>query len=451
MTEDGLLSGMFARGPVAAEVSDRAFLQAMLDVEVALARALAGAGIATDGAADEIADAADASAFDLGAIGRAAGDSATPVLAMLSQLRARLSDDGAAHLHQGATSQDVIDTALMLVAKRALAPLLDELAEAADTCAELADRHRATLAPGRTLLQQALPVTFGLKAANWLTGLDGARRELVDVRRDVLAVQFGGAVGTLAALGDRGFEVGAGIAAELGLADPLVPWHTQRLRPARLASALGAALGVMGKVGRDVTLLAQTEVAEASEGGGEGRGGSSAMPHKENPVGAIVVVACAQRAPGLVATALAAMVQEHERAAGAWQSEWEPQLELLRLAGSAAVTLAELLAGLHVDVERMRSDLTATGELMMSESVATALTESLGRPEAQRLVAEATRTTAGGGSTFRDALLALPEVRERLGAPGVDAALDPSSYLGVCDELISRAVAAHHRGRREPA
>jgi 3-carboxy-cis,cis-muconate cycloisomerase len=450
MTEDGLLSGMFARGPVAAEVSDRAFLQAMLDVEVALARALAGAGIATDGAADEIADAADASAFDLGAIGRAAGDSATPVLAMLSQLRARLSDDSAAHLHQGATSQDVIDTALMLVAKRALAPLLDELSEAADTCAELAERHRLTLAPGRTLLQQALPVTFGLKAANWLTGLDGARRELAEVRRDVLAVQFGGAVGTLAALGDRGLEVGAGVAAELGLADPLLPWHTQRLRPTRLSCALGAALGVMGKVGRDVTLLAQTEVAEASEGG-EGRGGSSAMPHKRNPVGAIVVVACAQRAPGLVATALAAMVQEHERAAGAWQSEWEPQLELLRLAGSAAVTLAELLGGLHVDVERMRSDLGATGELMMSESVATALTESVGRPEAQRLVAEAARTTAGGVSTFRDALLALPEVRERLGAPGVDAALDPSRYLGVCDELISRALAAHHRGRREPA
>jgi 3-carboxy-cis,cis-muconate cycloisomerase len=342
----------------------------------------------------------------------------------------------------------------MLVAKRALAPLLDELAEAADACAELADRHRTTLAPGRTLLQQALPVTFGLKAANWLTGLDGARRELADVRRDVLAVQFGGAVGTLAALGDRGLEVGAGLAAELGLADPLLPWHTQRLRPARLSCALGAALGVMGKVGRDVTLLAQTEVAEASEAsesGGEGRGGSSAMPHKRNPVGAIVVVACAQRAPGLVATTLAAMVQEHERAAGAWQSEWEPLLELLRLAGSAAVTLAELLAGLHVDVERMRLDLSATGELIMSESVATALTESLGRPEAQRLVAEATRTTAGGGSTFRDALLALPEVRERLGAPGVDAALDPSRYLGVCDELISRAVAAHHRGRTERA
>ncbi len=450
MTEGGLFSGMFSRGPVAAEVSERAFLQAMLDFEVALGRALAGAGIATDRAASEIADAADAAAFDLAAIGRAAADSATLVPAMLSQLRARLGDEATAHLHQGATSQDVVDTALMLVAKRALAPLIDELAEAGDACAELAERHRASLAPGRTLLQQALPVTFGLKAANWLAGLDGARRDLSDVRRNVLAVQFGGAVGTLAALGDRGPEVAAGIAAELGLADPLMPWHTQRLRPARLASALGAALGVMGKIGRDVTLLAQTEVAEAAEGG-DGRGGSSTMPHKRNPAGAVVVVACAQRAPGLVATILAAMVQEHERAAGAWQSEWEPLLELLRLAGSAAATVAELLAGLDVDVERMRSDLDATGELLMSESVATALTDALGRPRAQRLATEAARATADGSRTFREALLGFAEVREHLGPSGVDDALDPSRYLGVCEELISRAVAAHHRGRRERA
>jgi 3-carboxy-cis,cis-muconate cycloisomerase len=450
MTEDGLLSGMFSRGPVAAEVGDRAVLQAMLDVEAALARALAGAGLASDRAAAEIAQAADASAFDLGAIGASAGDTGTPVVGMLNQLRERLGSEGSAHLHRGATSQDVVDTALMLVAKRALAPLLVELARAADACADLAERHHSTLAPGRTLLQQALPVTFGLKAAGWLTGLDGARRELADVRRDALAVQFGGAVGTLAALGDRGLEVGAGVAAELGLADPLLPWHTQRLRPAHLACALGATLGVIGKIARDVILLAQTEVAEASEGD-EARGASSAMPHKRNPVAAIAIEACAQRAPGLVATILRAMVQEHERAAGAWQSEWEPLLELLRLGGSAAATLAELLAGLRVDPERMRSNLDATGELLMSESVATALTGSLGRVEAQRLVTEATRATAAGEVTFREALLALPEVRERLGASGVEWALDPSRYLGVCEELISRALAAHHRGRNERA
>jgi 3-carboxy-cis,cis-muconate cycloisomerase len=448
MTEHGLLSGMFSRGPVAAEVSERAFLQAMLDFEVALARALAAIEVTSPYAAEEIAGVADASNFDLAAIGRGAGGHGTPVPGMLSALRERLSDEAAAHLHQGATSQDVVDTAMMLVARRALAPLLDDLSRASEACAALAEDHRTTLAPGRTLMQQALPLTFGLKAANWLTGLGAARRELAEVRGRVLAVQFGGAVGTLAALGDRGLEVGAGVAAELGLSDPLLPWHTMRLRPARLSCALASALGLMGKIARDVTLLAQTEVAEATEGAGVQRGGSSTMPHKSNPIGAVAVVACAQRAPGLAATILAAMVQEHERAAGAWQAEWEPLLELLRLAGSAAFTLAELLAGLHVDPDRMRADLDATGELLMSESVATALTEALGRPAAQRLAGKAARTSLQEGRSFRDALLALPEVREGLGPAGVEDALDPKRYLGVSDELISRAVAAH-RGSRE--
>jgi 3-carboxy-cis,cis-muconate cycloisomerase len=445
MTEHGLLSGMFWRGPVAAETAERALLQAMLDVEVALARALADAGIATAPAAGEIADAADASTFDLAAIGDAAGEQGTPVPGMLSALRERLSDDAAAHLHQGATSQDVVDTAMMVVADRALVPLLRDLTAAGDACAQLAERHRGALAPGRTLMQQALPLTFGLKAANWLAGITGARAELIEVRERVLAVQFGGAVGTLAALGDRGLEVGAGVAAGLGLQDPLLPWHTVRLRPARLSCALGAALGVMGKIARDIALLTQTEVAEVAEGAGHGHGGSSTMPHKHNPVGAVSVLACAQRAPGLVATILSSMVQEHERAAGAWQAEWEPLLELLRLTGSAASTLAEVLSGLDVDTERMRADLDATGELLMSESVATTLTDSLGRPAAQQLVGEAARACVAEGRTFREALLGRPEVRDRLGADGLDRALDPRHYLGVSQELISRALAAHHR------
>jgi 3-carboxy-cis,cis-muconate cycloisomerase len=448
MTEPGLLSGIFSRGPVAGAVSDRAVLQAMLDVEIALAQALNAIGIMSSEAATEIAAAADASTFDLAAIGRAAGEHGTPVPGILSALSDRLSDDAAAHLHQGATSQDVVDTAMMLVSQRALGSLLDDLARAARATAELAERHRTTLAAGRTLMQQALPLTFGLKGAHWLVGLDGAREELAEVRGRVLAVQLGGAVGTIAALGERGLEVGAGMAARLGLADPLLPWHTVRLRPARLSCALGAALGVMGKIARDVVLLAQTEVAEATEGASDGRGASSTMPHKRNPVGAVAVLACAQRAPGLVATILAAMIQEHERAAGAWQAEWEPLLELLRLAGSAAFTLAELLAGLDVDPDRMRADLGATGDLLMSESVATALTESLGRPAAQRLVGTAARASVRNGRTFREALLELPQVRDGLGPAGLDAALDPKNYLGVSEELISRALAAH-RGLRE--
>ncbi len=447
MTEQGLLSGLFSHGPVAAQTTDVALLQAMLDVEVALMRALVKSGIAPAQAAAEVAQAADASTFDVAAIGRGTADKGTPVPGMLSALRSRLSDEAAAHLHQGATSQDVVDTGLMLVADRALAPLLDELGAAADACAQLAERHRSTLAPGRTLLQQGLPLTFGIKAATWLSGLDGSCAELAEVRERVLAVQLAGAVGTLAALGDRGLEVMSAVAEELGLAEPALGWHTVRLRPARLSAALGSALGVMGKVARDVVLLAQTEVAEAAEGAGEGRGGSSTMPHKRNPVGAVAVIACAQRAPGLVATILGAMVQEHERAAGAWQAEWEPLLELLRLAGSAATTLRELLEGLDVDAERMRVDLDATGELVMSESVAAALSESLGRPAAQELVAKAAAASAQEGRSFREVLADLPEVSGALGAGGLDAALDPRRYLGVTDELIGRALAEHARLR----
>jgi 3-carboxy-cis,cis-muconate cycloisomerase len=409
--------------------------------------ALAKAGIATVQAAAEVAQAADASTFDLAAIGRGTADKGTPVPAMLGALRSRLSDEAAAHLHQGATSQDVVDSGLMLVAHRALAPLLGDLGAAADACAQLAESHRSTLAPGRTLLQQALPLTFGIKAATWMSGLDGSRAELAEVRERVLAVQLFGAVGTLAALGDRGLDVMSAVAQELGLAEPALGWHTVRLRPARCSAALGSALGVMGKVARDVVLLAQTEVSEAAEGASDGRGGSSTMPHKRNPVGAVAVIACAQRAPGLVATMLGSMLQEHERAAGAWQAEWEPLLELLRLAGSAATALRVLLEGLDVDPERMRADLDASGELVMSESVAAALSESIGRPAAQELVTAAAAVSEREGRSFRQVLMGLPEVSGVLGAGGLDAALDPGGYLGVTDELIGRALAEHARLR----
>src|SRR4051812_26837950 len=333
-TSEGLFSGLFARGRVAAEVSDRAWLQAMLDFEAALARA-----VAPEDAGEAIAAACVAEGFDVEEIGRTAADTATPVPGLLAALRAKLPDEAAAHVHRGATSQDVVDTAAMLVSRRALVPLLEDLATAADACAALAERFRDTPMAGRTLLQQALPTTFGLKAAGWLSGLDEAHLELASVRSNGLALQLGGAVGTLASLGDEGPAAVKKMARALELAPPPLPWHTQRTRPARLACTLGEAAGVMAKIALDVELLAQTEVGELAEGGGEGRGGSSTLPHKRNPVGAVAVRACAARVPGLVATMLASMAQEHERAAGAWQAEPETLSELLRLTGSAAAAL----------------------------------------------------------------------------------------------------------------
>jgi 3-carboxy-cis,cis-muconate cycloisomerase len=443
-----LFAGLFAHGEVAGAVSDRALVDAMVEFEVALLRALAALELAPFEAAEEFAGAFEQGALelDVAELGRATGEQGTPVPGLLRALRRQLSDGAAAHLHKGATSQDVLDTAMMLVTRRALDLLVVDLSAAADACASLASRYRAAIEPGRTLLQQALPLTFGLKAASWLAGLDGALIELAGVRERELAVQFGGAVGTLASLGDRGLDVAGKLADQLGLPAPELPWHTVRLRPVRIAAALGATLGVTGKIGRDVVLLAQTEVAEVSEGGGAGRGGSSTMPHKRNPVGAIGLVACAQRGPGLVATMFAAMAQEHERGAGTWQAEWETLPALLRLTGSAAALARELLAGLDVDPEKMRADMDLTGALVMSESVAAALAPALGRADAQDLVERAARESVESGRPFRDVLLESSLVTESLSPDELYSALDPASYLGVTAELIDRALAAHRAG-----
>ena len=448
VSDASLFSGLFAHGEVAAEVSDRALAQAMVEFEVALLRALALLDLAPAAAADELATAVEEGALDLdlAELGRATGEQGTPVPGLLRALRRQVSDATAAHLHKGATSQDVVDTAMMLVTRRALDLMVADLSAAADACASLVERHRGSIEPGRTLLQQALPLTFGLKAAGWLASLDGALVELARIRERELAVQFGGAVGTLASLGARGLDVAAELADQLGLPAPDLPWHTVRLRPARIAAALGATLGVTGKIGRDVVLLAQTEVAEVSEGGGAGRGGSSTMPHKRNPVGAIGLVACAQRGPGLVATMFAAMAQEHERGAGTWQAEWETLPALLRLTGSAAALVRELLAGLEVDPQKMRADVDMTGELVMSESVAAALAPALGRAGAQDLVERGARESVESGRPFRDVLLESSLVTESLSPDELYSALDPASYLGVTAELIDRALAAHRAG-----
>ena len=448
MAAGGLFAGLFAHGEGAAWVTDMAFVEAMVEVEVALLQALADVDLAPAEAADELSDAFASGRLelDIGELGRGTGEQGTPVPALLRELRRQLSDVTSDHLHKGATSQDVIDTTMMLVAGRALDRVLVDLGAAADACAQLVEWWRDAIVPGRTLLQQALPVTFGLKAAEWLLAIDGAREDLAAVRDRELALQFGGAVGTLASLGDRGLEVARHVSERLGMPMPELPWHTVRLRPVRLACALGTALGVSGKIGRDVVLLSQTELAEVSEGGGEGRGGSSTMPHKRNPVGGVGLVACAQRGPGLVATMLGAMMQEHERGAGGWQAEWETLLELLRLTGSSASILKELLSGLEVDSAKMRADMDLTGGLVMSESVAAALAPSVGRARAQRLVQEAARTSVDQNRSLREVLLELSAVTGVLGEDEIDAALDPAAYLGVTAELIGRALAAHRAG-----
>lgn len=345
-----MFAATYAFGGAAAAVTSASWLQAMLDVEAALARACAAEGLVSAGDAEAVAAACRAERFDREALELEGGEHASPVVPLVAALRAAVGPEVAAAVHVGATSQDVVDTAAMLVARRALRPLLSDAAGAAEAAAALAEAHRGTPMAGRTLLKQALPTTFGLKAAGWLTALGTARRELARIAEGGLAVQMGGPVGA------RAPAVAEHVAAELGLFAPVLPWHTDRTRIAALASALGGLAGVFGKIGLDVVLLAQDEVGEVREGG-EGRGGSSAMVHKSNPVAAVSVRACATRTPALVATLLAAMPQEHERAAGAWQAEWGTLSDLLALTGSATAWGRDLLERLEVDPVRMAENL----------------------------------------------------------------------------------------------
>jgi 3-carboxy-cis,cis-muconate cycloisomerase len=306
-----------------------------------------------------------------------------------------------------------------------------------------------TAMAGRTLLQHALPITFGEKAAGWMSGLDASAARLDEVRRTRLAVQLGGAAGTLASLGGDGPAVLAQFAIELDLREPTMPWHTERTRVSDLAGALGSVAGAMGKIAGDVALLAQTEVGEVHEGVA-GRGGSSTLPHKRNPIAAVLARAAADQAPGLVGTLLASMRQEHERAAGAWHAEWRPLTELLRSVGSAAAWLRDCLEHLDVDADRMRANLDLTGGLLLAERATTALAPALGRMAAHELV-EAAVAEVGPDRSFAQALGEQPGVTERLSPEEIASLLDPADYLGSAGVFVDRALEAHRRVRGERA
>ncbi|GAA3755963.1 3-carboxy-cis,cis-muconate cycloisomerase [Spinactinospora alkalitolerans] len=448
MTQEagGLFGGVFARGAAAAEVGDAAWLRALLDAEAALARAQASVGLIGRGDAEAIAAACVPGRFDPDRIGAAAAGGGNPVIPLVKELTAAVSGDAARHVHKGATSQDIMDTAAMLVSRRACAAVLADAAALTDGLADLAGAHRDTAMAGRTLLQQALPTTFGVVAAGWLHALDGAAARLAEVAEGRLAAQLGGAAGTLASLGDSGPDVVAAYARELGLAEPVLPWHTDRGRVAELAGALGGMCGAVGKAARDVTLLAQTEVGEVSEQGGPGSGGSSTLPHKRNPVAAVSALACAERAPGLVGTLLGAMVQEHQRAAGSWHAEWLPLTELLRATGSAVAWLGASVERLRVDAARMRANLDLTGGLLLAERVTTALAPELGRMRAHELVKAACAQAVDSGGDLADVLAR--HLEGRRSPEEVAGLLDPAGYLGSAGAFVDRALAAHRSGGR---
>lgn len=435
-----MFGSMFGTPQATARTGQTGWLQAMLDFEAALARAEADAGVVPRGAAEDIAAHCRAELFDAESIAGRAGGSATPVIALVGDLGELVDPASKPFVHRGATSQDVLDTAAMLISRDVVDLVLADLRAAAEECARLAVQHRRTVLIARSLLQQAAPTTFGLRCAGWLTSLDESVAALERIRRERLAVQFGGAAGTLAPLGEDGPHVLTALATRLELTEPLLPWHTDRTRIAELAGALGTAAGALGKIALDVQLHAQTEVGELTEGK---PGGSSAMPHKQNPVSSVLITAATNRVPGLVSTLLAAMPQPYERAAGAWQSEWEPLGDLLRLIAGAAARARGMLADLRVHPDRMTANLELTGGLVLAENAAGKLMDDLGRTAAQRLVTEMCERAVGNGTTLRAELLAEPRVRQVLSADEVHAATDPGDYLGSAGSFLDRALAAH--------
>ena len=433
-------------------VSARAWLGAMLEVEGALAIAEARAGLIPPDAAEAIASCCKASLFDpeeLGRKGRAQGNPVPPLVRALTETVSRVSEDAAWYVHMGATSQDIVDTAAMLLTKRALGLILTETDAIAAALAGLADAHRDTPIAGRTLLQQALPTTFGLKAAGWLVSVLEARRRLLEVREGGLAAQLGGAAGTLASLGDSGAEVLEEVARELELAEPAVPWHTDRSRISEIGGALSLLSGALGKISLDIILMAQTEIGEVSEPAGAGRGGSSTLPHKRNPILSVAAAASVRRVHDISHTLQSAMVQEHERAASAWHSEWEALSDALALTGGAAAAVREATEGLEVHTEKMRENLDATGGLLLAERVTTMVAEHLGRLEAHDLVEAASRRTVESGRSLREELLAEPVLTEVLSEEDVDAALDPVGYLGSAGAFVDRALEHYHKEVQE--
>lgn len=431
---------MFSTPEATRRSGARAWLQAMLNFEAGLVTAQAAAGLVPGPAAANIARCCRAELFDAESVAERAAASATPVIPLVRDLTELVEPDSRPHVHRGATSQDVLDTAAMLVCRDVVGGALADLRAAADECARLVGEHRSTPMIARSLLQQALPTTFGARAATWLTALDSSIVGLHRVHGQRLAVQLGGPAGTLSALGSDGPRVVRLLAAELGLAEPVVPWHTDRTRIAELAGTLGTAAGATGKIARDVTLHAQTEVGELTEGHS---GGSSAMPHKQNPVGSVLITAASERVPGLVSTLLGAGRQEYERGAGTWQAEWEPVGELLRLVASAAARTRELLAGLRVHPERMTENLGLTRGLVMAESAAAPLIAELGRTAGQDLVAELCRRAVEQGSSLRAELLADSRVREVVSAEDIHRATEPAEHLGSAAEFADRARTAH--------
>ena len=435
---------LYSTPSMSALFSPQAHIQYMLTFEAALARAQARAALFPPSFATSIEVMCKAELFDVAALYREAAIAGTPAIPLVQMLTLLVEGQAKNVVHWGATSQDAIDTALMLQMQKGLALLIERLYEICSACALLTEHHRHTLMVGRTLLQQALPITFGLKTARWLALVVRQIYALHEHRAHTVAVQLGGAAGTLASLGEKGLQVITLLAEELNLPAPDLPWHTERDRVVEIAMTLGIVAGAMAKIAGDIALLAQTEVGEVAEGSVPGKGGSSALPHKHNPVDAVSAIAAARLANGVIPVLLSAMAQEHERAIGGWQAEWEAIPSLFRFTASAVDHVLQAVSGLQVDAARMRENITLTHGLIMAESLTMVLASHIDKSEARQRVQAACEQALQSGKTLRQIVETEARLYMFLSSEEIDHALNPASYLGSTDAFIDRALASYH-------
>lgn len=450
----GLLDRAFSTPAMLAVWSDAATVRAMLDVEAALAQAEGAVGVIPAQAVAPIRAVCANATLDFEALGNAAasaGNLAIPLVKQLTAAVAQHDEDAARYVHWGATSQDIIDTGLMLQWRESDELIEADLQKLADALAALAQRHRNTPMVARTWLQQALPTTFGRKLAGWLEAVHRAQDRFAALRAHVPVLQFGGAAGTLASLGEHARAVAQSLAHELDLPLPSVSWHGEQDRVADIGTTLALLVGTLGHFARDLSLMMQTEVGEVAEPSGAGKGGSSTMPHKRNPVGCATVLAAATRMPGLASTLLSALPQEHERALGGWQAQWATLREMACLAAGALDRMRDIIEGLQVDTARMRANLDLTHGLILGEAVMLALGADLGRLQAHHVVEAASRKAVQNHTTLRDVLAEDADVQRIWGGAApqrLDSLLDPAHYLGDAGAAVDRVLAEH--ARRHP-
>ena len=447
-----LIESLATTAPLSEIFSDSSILGAMLDFEIALARAEAQLKIIPEAAAAIIATSATSSSLDASVLAEEAVHSGTPAIAFVKQLTACVhakDSTAAGYVHWGATSQDLCDTAFILLLRKAELIIHKDLRRLEEALTRVAEVHKSTVMLGRTLMQAAPPITFGLKAAGWAATVNRSHHRLGKSFENALMLQFGGASGTLAALGEHGLAVAERLANELQLGLPDAPWHTHRDRLAELVCACGVLTGSLGKIARDISLLMQSEVAEVAEPSSAGRGGSSTMPHKHNPVGCTVTLSVANRMPGLVSTFLSGMVQEHERAVGGWQAEWATVSAVIQSTGLAVSSMAEVAEGLTVDVSRMRANIESTRGSIFAERARVLLTAKLGRDQARKLLEDAVQTSSKEGRRLLDVIQGMKIVTGELAALLQDLE-DPKLYLGSAEQFRKRLLASSSFRQKRP-